>query len=121
MWEWKVIDTNNNKSLVRSDFEVGKDGANTGGLPMRLTLTFTAGGLAVPFYLSASRLPEEELLSELCPDGVLAAKVPGLCKGGDDIDNKGFGMLVLLRADRKDPSKELNAPRLTIANKKFIY
>ena len=121
MWEWKTIGTTNNNSSVRSDFEVVKDGENTGGLRVRLTFTFTAGGLAAPLYVSVSGLTDEELSPELYPGGVLATKVPGLCKGGDDIDNKGFGMLVLLRADRKDPSKELNAPRLTIANKKFIY
>ena len=115
-WDWKIIDMSNNSSL-RSDFEVGSDAENSGGLRVRLTFTFTASGLAAPPYVSVSGLTEEELSVELCPDGILACKVPGLCKGGDDLHNNGYGWLVFLRADKRDK----NSPGLSIANKKFIH
>ena len=43
-WEWKLIDVSNNNASVRSDFEVGDDSENSGGLRVRLTFTFTASG-----------------------------------------------------------------------------
>ena len=91
MWKWKMIDATNTDSSVRSDFEVGEDGENTGGLRLRLTFTFTAGGLSAPLYVSVSGLTDEELSPELCPDGVLATKVPGLCRGGMILTTKASG------------------------------
>mmetsp|Transcript_24743 Transcript_24743/g.53376 ORF Transcript_24743/g.53376 Transcript_24743/m.53376 type:complete len:130 (+) Transcript_24743:1024-1413(+) len=41
-WEWKIIDRTNGDSSVRSDFQVGEDAENSGGLRVRLTVTFTA-------------------------------------------------------------------------------
>ena len=44
-----------------------------------------------------SGLSEKKLGPILCPDEILAAKVPGLCKGGDNIGNdSGFGWLVFM-------------------------
>ena len=68
-WEWKLLNTGNDTS-VRSDFEVGKDNEMSGGLHVRLTFTFTAGGLAAPLYVSVSGLTPEELSPKL-----LATKV----------------------------------------------
>ena len=79
-WGWKIIDKTNSNSSVRSDFEVGDDAENSGGLRVRLTFTFTASGLASPPYVSVSGLTAEELSIEDCSNGILAAKVPGLCK-----------------------------------------
>jgi len=119
-WDWKLIEVGNNSS-VRSDFEVGSDAENSGGLRVRLTFTFTAAGLAAPPYVSVSGLSEEELSPELCPDGILAAKVKRLCKGGNDLHNTGWGWLVFLRADKKKSSADGDAPGLSIANKKFMH
>ena len=58
---------------------------------------------------------------ELCPNGILAAEVPGLCKGGDDIFKLDVGWLVFLRADRKDRPDDGDEKALSIANKKFIH
>ena len=58
---------------------------------------------------------------EKCPDGLLAAEIPGLCKGGDDIFNMGIGWLVFLRADKKDKSEDKEEATLSIANKKFLH
>ncbi len=55
-WEWKIIDTSNGDSSVDSDFEVGDDAENSGGLRVRLTFTFTASGLAAPPYIAVSGL-----------------------------------------------------------------
>eukprot|EP00985_Skeletonema_marinoi_P012818 scaffold6265_cov120-Skeletonema_marinoi.AAC.10 len=52
---------------------------------------------------------------------ILAEKIPGLCKGGDDLFNEGFGWLVFLRADRKNNTKEQEEAVLSIANKKFMH
>ncbi|KAL7536826.1 LOW QUALITY PROTEIN: hypothetical protein ACHAXR_007426 [Thalassiosira sp. AJA248-18] len=114
-WAWKLIDSTNGNSSVRSDFEVKDD--------VKLTFTFTASGLAAPPYVAVSGLTEKELDPVLCPDGILATKVRGLCKGGDDLFNEGIGWLVFLRADKKDKSDNNDDNRdkdLSIANKKFM-
>ena len=117
-----MIDRSNSNSSVRSDFEVGEDAENSGGLRVRLTFTITASGLAAPPYVAVGGLTADELSPELCPDGVLAAQIPGLCKGGDAISNKGFGWLVFLRADKKDKATDKDDESyLSIANKKFIH
>ena len=115
-WGWKIIDSTQGDSSVRSDFEVGTDHENSGGLRVRMTFTFTASGLAAPHYVAISGLTADELSIEDCPDGLLAAKVPGLAKEGDDIFKNSFGWLVFLRADGKE-----NESDLSIANKKFIH
>ena len=116
-----MIDATNNNPSVRSHFEVGKGGVNTRGLRVRLTFTFTTGGLAVPLYVSVGGLTKEELSPELCPSGVLAIKVPGLCKGENNVNNTGIGMLIFLRGNKKDPSNKSNVPHLTITNNKCIH
>ena len=64
----------------------------------------------------------QELCPILCPDGILAAKMPGLCKGGDNVGNvSGFGWLVFLRGGGKDKSDSNTDSELSIANKKFIH
>ena len=80
---------------------------------------FSFGGRVVgSFYIAVSGLSEEELCIILCPDGILlAAKVPRLCKGGDNVGNdSGFGWLVFMRGGRNDTDSEL-----FMANKKFIH
>ena len=119
-WDWKIVPGNNRSANVRSDFEVSEDSENSGGLRVRLTFTFTAAGLSAPPYIAISGLTNAELSPELCRDGILATKVPGLCKGGDDISNSGFGWLVFLRADKKDETDADNA-KLSVANKKIIH
>ena len=115
---------------VQSNFEVDGNAENKGGLRVCLAVTLTASGLAVPPYIAVTRLTDAELSPELCPDRILAVKVPGLCKGGRDIHNSGFGWLVFCRADKKTTSNAKktasNAARdssnsLSIANKKFIH
>ena len=89
---------------------------------LRLTLTISASGLHAPPYIAVSGLTEEELYPILCPDRILAAKVPGLCKGGDNVGNvSGFGWLVFLRGGGKDKSDSNTDSELSIANKKFIH
>ena len=93
-WEWKIVDDVNNNSSVRSDFKVEDEAETTGGLRVRLTFTISASGLSAPPFIAVSGLSEEELCPILCEDGILAlaAKVPGLCKGGDNVGNvSGFG------------------------------
>ena len=90
-WEWKIVDESIGNLSVRSDFKVGDDAEMSGGLRVPLTFTFTASGLAAPPYIAVSGLNETELCPEKYPDGILAAEVPGLCKGGDDVSNKGTG------------------------------
>ena len=118
-WEWKLLDKSEGNASVCSDFEVGSDAENGGGLRVRITFTFTLSGLSAPPYIAISGLTDDELSPELCPDGILAEKVMNLCKGGDDIFNSGFGWLVFLRADKKKPSNG-EAPTLSIGNKKFM-
>ena len=120
-WEWKLIDAGDSNSGVRSDFEVGDDAGMSGGLRVRSKFTFTASGLAAPPYVAISGLTADELSPELCEDGILAAKVPGLCKGGDDLHNNGYGWLVFLRSDKRDPAANPDSIHLTAANKKFIH
>lgn len=82
-----------------------------------MAFMFAASELAAPPYVAISGLTEEELSVEDCPDGILAAKVPGLAKGGDDIFfNNSVGWLVFLRIDKKS-----NQGELSTANKKFIH
>ena len=126
-WEWKILDTANSNDGVRSDFEVGGEADIAAGLRVRLMFTLTASGLAASPYIAVSGLTDAELDPVLCPDGILAAEVPGLCKGGDNIANNGIGWLVFLRADKdkkedRDNNEDSdNATRLSIANKKFIH
>jgi len=117
-WEWKLIDKENGNSSVRADFEEGADDADgSGGLRVRMTFTATATGLYAPAYISVSGLTEEELCPIKCPEGICVEKVQGLCKGGHDVFNEGFGYLCFLRADKKG-KKDKNA--LSIGNKKFM-
>ena len=83
----------------------------------------TASGLYAPLYICVSAgLTKEELSPELCPDGILPVKVPGLCRGGGDLFNEGgFGWLVFLRADKKDNKSDQDAAYLSIGNKKYIH
>ena len=119
-WEWKIIDKTNGDSSVRSDFQVGEDAESSGGLRVRLTVTFTASGLAAPPYVAVSGLTESELSVDKCPDGILAAEVEHLCKGGDDLFNKGTGWLVFLCVDGRD-KKTQDKEHLSIANKKILH
>ena len=114
-WAWKLV-PGDNSSNVPSEFEVGDDAENKGGLRVRLTATLTASGLAAPPYIAVTGLTYVELSPKLCPDEILAVKVQGLCKGGGDVHNSGFGWLVFCRVDKKDSSNSLS-----IANKKFIH
>ena len=93
--------TTNNYS-VRRYFEVVEDANKNGGLQVRLTFNFTASGMSAPLYVSISGLTIEELSSDAFPDGILASKVPGLCKGRGDIFNEGFGWLVFVRLDKRN-------------------
>ena len=101
---------------------MGDDAENSGGLRVRLTVTFTASRLAAPPYMAISRLSESELSVEKCPDGILAVEIPNFCQGGDDLFNNGSGWLVFLRADKKDKTTNDNngETNLSIAKKKFI-
>ena len=85
---------------------------------MWLTFTFTASGLAAPPYIAVSGLAGDELCPKICPYGILAIEVPGLCKGWDDIFKNSIGWLVFLRADPKD-RMDGDTGSLSIANKKF--
>lgn len=116
-WEWKLVDNTSGNTSVRSDFEVGSEAEQGGGLRVRLTFTFTASGLAAPPYVAVSGLTEDELSPELCPDGILAEKVANPCKGGDDLFNNGYGWLVFLRSDKKSSANN-GDPKLSIGNKK---
>ena len=89
-WDWKLIDSGNSSSGVRSDFEVRDDAENSGGLCVRLTFTFTASGMSAPPYVSVSGLTNDELSADACPNGILAAKVPGLCIGGSRSNPSSF-------------------------------
>jgi len=120
-WDWKILDKSNCDSSVHSDFEVDDDAENAGGLRVCLTFTFTASGMSAPPYIAVSGLTKEELSAEDCPDGILAAKVPGLCKGGDDVYNNNIGWLVFLRADKRENQVNEDKVKLSIANKKFIH
>ena len=119
--EWKIIDETNVNVNVRSDFKVGKDAENNGGLRVRLTFTFTASGLAAPLYIAVSGLTGDELCPKLCPDDILATEVPGLCKGGDGIFNNDIGWLVFLCADPKERTDGGDNGSLGTANKQKIF
>ena len=103
---------------MQSSFKVGKDAENNGGLRVRLTFAFTASGFVAPPYIVVSGLTGDELCPKLCPDGILATEVPGLCKCGDEIFNNGIGWLVFLRVDPKDRTDGGKNSSLSIANKK---
>ena len=117
-WEWKLVDKTEAGNSVYSDFQVSQNAEMNGGLRIRLTFTLTASGLSAAPYVAVSGLTADELLPSLCKDGLLAAQIPGLCKGGNDLFNEGFGWLVFLRADQKNNAQD---PELSIANKKFIH
>ena len=51
-WEQKTIDQTNSNQSVRSDFEVGSNDKNKGGLRVRITFTFTASGLSASLYIA---------------------------------------------------------------------
>ena len=95
-WEWKRVPRDSSSS-ARGDFEIGNDAENKGGLRVRLTVTIAALGLAAQPYIAVPGLTDAELSPELCLGGILAIKVPGLCKGGGDVFNSGFGWLVFCR------------------------
>ena len=61
----------------------------------------------------------KDLSADACPDGILASKAPGICKGGGDILNEVFGWLVFFRADNID--KNDATPRLSIAKKRLMH
>ena len=116
-WEWKIVGTVNKDSSVRSDFKVQGENEISGGLWIRLTFTLSASGLSAPPYTTVSGLSKEELCPILCPDGILAVKVPGLCKGVDNVGNDSdFGWLVFMRGGQNDTDSELS-----MANKKFMH
>ena len=118
---WKLIDSDNSNSGVQSDFGVRDDAENYRGLCVRLTFTFTASVMSAPPYVSVIGLTNDKLSTNACPDGILAAKVSGLCKGGNDLHNNGFGWLVFLHADKKVPASNKDKPRLSIVSKQFIH
>ena len=90
-----------------------------------MTFIFRASGLAALSYVLVSGLTPDTLSVEACPDGILATKVPGLCKGGDDLHSNSFGWLVFLYADKVKPASKKSSKaterRLSIANKKFMH
>ena len=94
---------------------------NSGGLRVRLTVTFTASGLSAPPCIVVSGLAASELSVEKNPSGILANKVEHLCKGGDDLFNNGSRWLVFLRADGKDKDADQDMAHLSIENKKFLH
>lgn len=117
-WEWKIVDTTNNNSLVRSDFKVEGEHEMSGGLRVRLTVTIFASRLSAP-YVAVSGLSNKERCPILCKDGILAAKVPGLCKGGNNIGTvSGVGWLVFLCGGGKDKPDNGRERELSISNKK---
>ena len=120
-WAWKLIDKLNCELSVRSDFEVGEDDKMAGGLRVCLTFTFTASGLTAPPYVVLSGLTTNELSVDECPSGILATKIHGLCKGGNDICNDGIGWLVFLCADKKNSDANQATEHLSIANKKLVH
>ena len=102
-WEWNIADDVNNDSSVRSDFKIEDEAKTIGGLRVSLTFTISTSGLSTPPYIAVSDLSEEDPCPILYPYGILAAKVPGLCKGGDNVGNvSGVGWLVYMCGGRKD-------------------
>ena len=73
--------------------------------------------------MSVSGLTVDELSVDACPDGILATKVMRLCKGRDDLHTIGFGWLVFLWANKKEPttSKEASKENLSIPIKQIIH
>ena len=83
-----------NNCLVQRNFKIEDKPEATGGLRLRLIFSITASGLSDSPYIAISGLNGEKLCSILCPDRFLAANVPGLCKGGDNVGNvSGFGLV----------------------------
>ena len=119
-WEWKLVDKSLGDTSVRSDFTVGDDAENSGGLRVRLTFTFSATGQSAPMLISVSGLTTEELSPEKCPDGILAAKLLGVGKGGSVLGSNVFSWIYFLRADGKGSKNEREEATLRIANKKFM-
>ena len=118
-WEWKFLSPSESGGHL-SDFDVGSDAENSGGLRLRLTFTFTGSGLMAPPYVCVSGLTDQELPVDACPDGILVKEVPGLCKGGsNDVFAEGSGWLVFLRADPSQGGD--NEEAMSIANKKFVH
>ena len=87
----------------------------SGGLCVQLPFTFTTGGLTVPPYVSVCGLTVNELPVEICPDGILAVKMKGLCKGGNNLQNNGSGGRVFLCTDKEE---RCDATQLSIEKKK---
>lgn len=87
--------------------------------------TFTVSGFSAPPYIAVSGLTEKKAVPNTFPDGILAVRVPGFCRGGDDLFNKSEDWLVFLRSDKKDTAQEReNSPQSpvpSITNKKFIH
>ena len=119
-WAWKLVDKSRGDTSVRSDYTVGDDLENGGGLRVRLTFTLSATGQFAPVLISVSGLTEEELSRERCPDGILATKLFGVGKGGSVMGNQVFSWLHFLRADKKDNAGEARESTLRISNKKFM-
>ncbi len=117
-WTWKIVDKTMGDTSVHSNFEVGHDAENSGGLRVRLTFTFTASGLYAPLLISVCGLTAEELSPEKCPDGLLAAKLRGIGKA--DLDGEVWSMIYFLRADSKGNHENKKKCKLNIMNKKFM-
>ena len=60
-----------------------------------------ASGFALSSYIGVSGLTDDELDPKICEDGIPAAKVPDLCKRGDNIGKHGLEWLIFLQADKK--------------------
>ncbi len=86
-----------------------------------MTFMFTAILLAALPCVTVSDLTNKELSPEICPDGILAAEVPGLYKDGNGIFNNGIDQLVFLCDNKKDKEKDPDAAHWSIVDKKFMH
>lgn len=68
------------RSYFRSRPGASKGGFRT-GLMIRMTWTITADGTIFPLFASILHLTERELLTNLCPSGILILQFPGMCVG----------------------------------------
>jgi hypothetical protein len=79
------------------------EGKNFNGMRVKVTHTFSAGGMAAPLFVTVTGLNDREI-----PPGkdMIVVKVPGLCVGGGGVGmNEREGYAVFLRkavgADKK--------------------
>jgi len=52
---------------------------------------FTESGMSAPPYIAVSGPTPDKLPIEDCPDGIISEHMKKLYKGGDDLQNNGFG------------------------------